>query len=1424
MSDRSDSDMSDSESSRPLITSPTAAGILMGISRDRFPISDLLAADQLVRFEAALVELQKELKKEIDDDKSGVERNAEQQAFMELQPSEANDDSVFSVGAESQFSESTPRADGAPNLQQKLTSLCTLRDSLSSKILENGDNFFKELQTSVGIPVYGNHHIVAILGKGMLVPMLSFYGVATKETIAAGIKPNIPAIRDTLNEMTQRLFTTPAGFTTPGLFPDSAVDCTIPTAANMVWNVRLKLNGNIFTLLTFRVVAMTHIDFPPQLPSLGSPGPSHLNLSLPNKYIHLCFALLSKACAKDFNCLCAMSDIDVELFKLIYIHPLQLEQFSSFFKIFLTALAEPQLDSKRSYMITALHNLVSNIVDTSQTGETLAYKRLFDGDVSGSGANTFNPIMRQITQLIQILRPLPLGLELQVSLCGGRMIYKLGDVLKTKYDVFTAVASNPAAIAALGGVINAQVLVGEMLKPLNSPSDADYTLTFASLGVLIPSLQDPGFVQTLLMFVTLCSQLGIKKIVDEFCTSHPEYAALFLRERAVIGMSLVGGDFQLSSTRSSCDALAFLDAINIRDGVNPDLIAFLRQFPRDPNRPTKSSLAEFDLVPKMLSGDYIKKIANYIFSSGYTGIVIPANINEIADRISRYSMSTDEGFSSPVKVLFDIFFTLFSIENFTNRAFVTQKINKELKRIAICASILFFHFHELLPGYAVGTQNQQITTMLETLARVINYGYNPGFKLISPDIHNIMTAYASCFVQLLQLYDLDVVFYSRVPDATLPAIGPRNALTTLETACMSMIEPTHVHPQAEGLLHGQLQNVITTGVGFLNTIQGNGILASLLQIKERIRTEDLSYKARGRFLTSVEAFDLFLRDFVPMLVPPSPLVASLDQLLAVFRSPGLELAELMHFQPIVVIKSENLLDPVDAADLQGLKVSGEYQFGVYVILSIFGVKFKSEWSKISLFTRMLFHQLLSRGSSMRDICLTLLGVDLLKVDPSKIRVSSENFMKDQALFLTLQPCGVVLPLPLQTYYGNDKLHHGIDTYRNGLLDTREVTHSFIHPSDYNRDEDVLSFQFLNSENLGQLVRCPGGAFQRLLPDGFQPRSYEFLLKRLTDKFSMLTKACDEELKSQFAEAIKEIKSRSNSSSKSKSKAKGVVGSAGADLAEVLEHHGGRNTKDLRSQVKVRELDAFIGSFVSELLGAGLVTPERFNQLISQLISSTNDICFEGKEDDITKFRELEPEQRRYWLDHLIEMIVFFKSLSMTQPNPNHDLRELCRQNITKYYKLLFLLKKYLLPKPTQPGLEWLEASSEQPRATLASMFQPPPVLPTARNINKSRAAILRDRPASSSKGRSSSPSKGITASQSKARSRSKSPQGGGSSKVSLTKTRNNNRYSKNERTRRHKHKRKQHRNRKYKKTTNTKSNRRTKSKSKRNVTFKRRRR
>ena len=1381
------------------------ASVLTGFTSQPLGPLEFTAVEQLVAMNDDVYDVEKEI--EDGEGKVDNERNAEEQDFMALQPSEANDDSVFSVGAESQFSDATPQAPGEPvlNLQQKLTTLCSLRDSLKTQILAKGDEFFQWLSGHFhGMKIYGNHPLVAgPEGQSMLVPMLSFYGIATKDMIPnIKLKTSIESITTNIKTIVRRLFTTPIRI------PEVDVDCPEPSGTNLVWNVRLTLNGNIFTLLTFRVVAMTNTDFPPQA----------YPLSPENLYMLLCFALLSKACAKDFNCLCGMPDIDVQLFKSLASNPQHLQAFAPFVQKFLHALAEPQLDSKKSYMITALHNLVANAIDTTKTGETLAYKMLFDGDiergVSGSGAHTFNPIMRQIAQLIQMLRP---QMELQVSLCGGRMIYKLGEVLMTKYNVTSAVSSNPLLIECLGGVVNAEALVAEMVKPLNIPSDADLTLTFAGRAGAL----DPGYIQTLLMFFTLCCQLGVKKITDEFCI-YRQFAPLFLREPAVIGMSLVGGDFQLSSARSSCNAMEFLSKINRNTAENPNplftegLSEFLQQFPLGENRLTKSALAEFDLVPKMASGDYIVKISHYIFDSGYTSIAIPANIGDIADKISRYSMSTDEGFSSPVKVLFDIFFTLFSIENFTNRAFVTQKINKELKRVATCASILLFHFAELLPIYAAGTEQTQISTMLQILGNVINYGYNPRFNLLSTEIHPIMTAYASCFVQLLHLYHLGVVFYSRVPDATFPAIGPRTTLTSLERTCMNMIDPAYAPAQAEGLLHPHLQLVVTKGVGFLSAIQENGILTQLLQIKERVKTEDLTYKAQGKFLTSVEAFDLFLRYFVPMLLLHSPLVAQLDQLLAVFRSPGLGLAELMHFQPIVVTKSENLRIPKD--DPHGLIVTGEYQFGIYVILSIFGVKFKSEWSKISLFTRMLFYQLLSRADAMHGVCLSLLGVDLKKVDPSKMRVSSENFMKDQTLYDALLQCRVELPAPLQTYYGNDKLRHGIDTYKNSLLDTRQVTHSFIKPIEYDTDEHVLSFQFLNSVNLQQLMACqpdgphgapPGEVFQRLLPDGFQPRAYEFLLQRLTDKFSILTKECDDNAKIELL----------------------ALG------------HSGRPKKELKREFKVQGFDAFIDSFVYKLLGAGLITPEQFTQIIFELISSPNNAyaaCFEGEKVDIDKFEKLlkqDPDQCRYWIYHLLEMIMFYHNLSMMRA----DLRYLCVENIKKYSKLLFLLKKYLpidhavvQAAVQQAAMQQvamqqaaIEEAARQAALQQAAIFQPLPEPVVARNRDRGKD---RDRGRGRGTGTSPSPSPNRGRSRSPGGSPSGSRQGGGSPKASVTKpktkpkTRNNNRYSKNARTRKNKHKPKQHRNRKYKKTTNTKSNRRTKPQSKKNVTFKRRRR
>ena len=1398
---------------------------------------------------SVMVNLDDEMTKKNHEER---QENEDETNFFSLAPNKAIGDDV-----DSQFSASTPRAQGV-NLRTELTELRQFMDILKTKITKNSEQFFHELQEYMreeapSIQVYGNHPIVARLGQDMLVPMLSFYGIATKDAVSRFIKPKIDKISQDILQMTIDSFTTPAKFT-PDKFPGSKVDFVAPTTANMVWNIRLILNGNIFTLLTFRIVAMNHVVFEPQIPGVtrdcfkhylldtskhvdpkamtlllqelgvsvvsqelgvsvvsqedgnmyhfphnlqylddtqhrrileqlkpevNAEFASRLRITLQNYCLHLCLALLSKACSDKFNCVCAMPNIDVKLFELIN-NEKDLQHFASYVETFIDALDEPRLDSKQSYMITALHNLVANSLDTSQTGETLAYQKLFDGDVPGSGANTFNPIMRQITELIQIARIL--GIELQFSLCGGKMIYELGKILREYIDEQLEQRKQ----GKQDNLNMPDLLIQVMMKLLNIPSDADLAVTLAGYIDL-----DPGYVQSLLMFFTLCSQLGIKKIVDNVCTNTKDQD-LFLKERSVIGISIVGGAFQLSSTRNSCNALEFLKDINSSYiKANPILDDFFEK--NKPRLITSSSLASWDLVPKIPSGNYIVKISNHIFDSGYTPIQIPAiiynikaNLLQIADKISRYSMSTDQGFSSPIKVLFDIFFTLFSIENFTNRAFVTQKINKELKRIAICASILFFHFQELLQMphlYPEGSPERgEITIMLQILGRVINYGYDTKITLISTRIDDIMTDYASCFVQLLHLYNLDVVFYSRVPGATLPVIGIRNTLTSLEVKCMHMIKSDGAPVQSERLLQDSLQIIITRGHEFLSTIQKNRILASLIKLKERVMSEDLTYKAEGKFLTSIEAFERFLHGFPPVrgfpqvhgfvdILRDTPLVDNLAPLLEVFRNRELRLVELMQFKPKVVVVSDMLL--YDSTNSSGLAISGEHQVGIYVILSIFGVKFKSEWSKISLFTQMLFRELFYRN--MVPACQSLLGINISLIDPVKYRKSYENFIKDKILNDTLLDCEINVSAlqSLEIYYGSRSIQNGINMYRNPLLDV-----GFI----YTPNADVLSFKFLSAVVLDNLMLGFYDKFEHLLHyDAFQPRAYDLLLKRLKEKFISFTKYGKEHI--------------------------GI-----ADSVPILVNTFADMLLRLEQILKLEDLRHFIFS--------------------SELMNPPYSMVFEGKKTDTYKFLNLSPDQQLKWFNHLIELIAFFKKLSII----HSEHMELCKRNIKEYYELLFLLKNYLLPKREghvddgdDMGEEGDKLATHAPFASAAPLAAvaaassssskkaaAPSKKAAAQQAAAQQAAVEPPKPAASNK------SMGVK----KPAARGGPPEkpsplqkkGGGSSNALKTMP---NRYSKNARTRKNKHKRKQPC--KYKKKTNTKNNNKKKSKSK-NVTFKRRKR
>ena len=762
-------------------------------------------------------------------------------------------------------------------------------------------------------------------------------------------------------------------------------------------------------------------------------------------------------------------------------------------------------------------------------------------------------------------------------------------------------------------------------------------------------------------------------------------------------------------------------------------------------------------------------------------------------------MTTDEGFSSPVKVLFDIFFTLFSIENFTNRAFVTQKINKELKRISICATILFFHFYELLRMYVDGSsQKPHINSMIVTLREVINYGYDSAIKLLSDQIDNIMTSYASCFVQLLHLYSpgMDVVFYSRTPGVTLPQIGERGEsnLTRLEQACMRMIvEPTTPEQQqhafqGEGLPEDVLTGIITSGLQFLGSIERTDIdtLQNFLKLKQEVKDKDLEYKARGEFLTSIEAFEIFLEGFIPMLQQPSTLLGSLQPLLTFFYNPALRFAELMRFQPIVVIDNDKLKDDVKDNPLysNGLQILGEHQFGIYAILSIFGVKFKSEWSKISLFTRMLFNALFSRN--MYDVCFVLLGVDLRLIDQAKYRRSYENYIKDKVLLAKLVTCGILtettshLSEPLLTYYEPGSIQHGIKTYKNPLFDSGEITYSFTSTPLGNT---ILSFQFLNATNLTRLMKCNDAtatsknAFIDLLQlDALQPRAYELLIDRLTEKFSNLTEECDKQYKS-------------------------------AKL--IPEAHGGRNTKAFRKMVKDYETTEFIEQLVNRFLQD---TSYDSNHFLYELYHNPSNECFKGDAKDEIKFTMLDDNYKQAWFNHLVEMILFFQQLYRQNPK-TPELVEFCKNNIKKYSKLLFLLKKYLppqnIPQPSAAAIEPSAAALEPSAAALepsAAMEQP--AKPSKKGKNKPK-----EPPKSGAISRTSSAKPNDNLASSIVSSFIKeTDQSGGSSK---SKKINNTTLSKRAKTRKIKNKRKNHN--KYRKTlsglkTTNKTKKNTKSK------------
>jgi hypothetical protein len=144
---------------------------------------------------------------QLENKEQEYQENDEKVDFLSLAPSNKVDDNVFSVGTDSQVSESPPKIP----LVHKIAELRGRMNALNTNILKNRGSFFTELHTKMGIPVFGNHEIVAraLHTQSMLVPMLSFYGVTTKERIVQTFKPKILDIANEVCSMTKNYFVSP---------------------------------------------------------------------------------------------------------------------------------------------------------------------------------------------------------------------------------------------------------------------------------------------------------------------------------------------------------------------------------------------------------------------------------------------------------------------------------------------------------------------------------------------------------------------------------------------------------------------------------------------------------------------------------------------------------------------------------------------------------------------------------------------------------------------------------------------------------------------------------------------------------------------------------------------------------------------------------------------------------------------------------------------------------------------------------------------------------------------------------------------------------------------------------------------------------------------------------------------------------------
>jgi hypothetical protein len=550
---------------------------------------------------------------------------------------------------------------------------------------------------------------------------------------------------------------------------------------------------------------------------------------------------------------------------------------------------------------------------------------------------------------------------------------------------------------------NNNLLLASMSETVNPAADADFGMFY----------EDTALGATSCMTVCMILQLALKDLIYQNVISE-RYLDPWIGSDIDIGNSCIGTPpVTLSSLR-----IVINNSVPFYNDILPEtgspypgcITSILTGLKLAELINVKATISPFDFVQKGSLPAYIKHILEavntfgmlYTYKRGEDNIKIDITritsdqINRIAKGLSDYCMITDECCSTPLKGIFDIFYTLFIIENFANRALVTQKINKELKRVAICAKVLFLHYKLLDPS----SQNIEIQDMLNILLEMCSFSFSePDFSLNNESqMIYIMNKYVE-FVNMIAYFALQsptFLFF-----CSLPTFEQPRTFTGIETIFNNLLYNSSMSTYTVNSiseLTSQLTECIPCVLDVLKRSDPS-ILQMLNNNKQYCAECDAMNKASGRIiLSSAYQSVLWSKKNYKTISKTQPRrdVSGLYDLLF----PNKDLIQNDYFKDFIKVFIDNILEQCKFSDtnkdgnpievkirdifnldkIQGITVnkpdvfiidpttnrpkidpttgnntlqsfSRQLQFLFWFLTSVFGVKTKSKSTKIQALTR-----------------------------------------------------------------------------------------------------------------------------------------------------------------------------------------------------------------------------------------------------------------------------------------------------------------------------------------------------------------------------------------------------------------------------------------------------------------------------------------